>query len=119
VGAAVYLLRWHPDVLVFLHAHERALATRHVWLFESGPLDDLPETRVRELPSPVAVLADRILIRGHVTFGGCLRPETEGVLEQLMAVGGLVGDYREWDRVRAWAGDIALEIADGHRVVAV
>jgi menaquinone-dependent protoporphyrinogen oxidase len=119
VGAAVYLLRWHPDALAFLHAHERALASRHVWLFESGPLDDLPDTRVRELPGPVASLATRIAIRGHATFGGCLRPEADGVLEQLMAVGGLVGDYREWDRISAWAGEIALEIVQDHRAVAV
>lgn len=119
VGAAVYLLRWHLDALDFLHAHERALASRHVWLFESGPLDDLPGTRVRELPGPVASLATRIAIRSHVTFGGCLRPEADGVLEQLMAVGGLVGDYREWDRVRAWAEEIALEIVQDHRAVAV
>lgn len=123
VGAAVYLLRWHPDVLAFLHAHERALAARHVWLFESGPLDHRPETRVRELPVPVVALAGRMAIRGHVTFGGCLRPEEEGVLEQLMEAGGLVGDYREWDRIRAWtheiADEIALEVAASRRVVAV
>jgi menaquinone-dependent protoporphyrinogen oxidase len=119
LGAAVYLLRWHPDVLDFLHAHERALASRPVWLFESGPLDDLPETRVRTLPGPVAGLAMRIAIRGHETFGGCLRPDAGGVLEQLMAVGGLVGDYREWDRIRAWADGIADEIAAGHRAVPV
>ena len=119
MGAAVYLLRWHPDVITFLHAHERALASRHVWLFESGPLDDRPETRVRELPGPVAALADRIMIRDHVTFGGRLRPGSEGVLEQLMTMGGLVGDYREWDRIRAWAVAVALEIANESRAVAV
>ena len=90
-----------------------------MWLFESGPLDDRPETRVRELPGPVVALADRISIRGHVTFGGCLRPEADGVLEQLMAVGGLVGDYREWDRIRAWADEIADRDRRGHRAVAV
>jgi menaquinone-dependent protoporphyrinogen oxidase len=123
VGAAVYLLRWHPEVIAFLHAHERALAARHVWLFESGPLDDRPETRVRDLPAPVACVTGRIEIRGNVTFGGCLRPSAVGTLEQLMAAGGLVGDYREWDRIRAWADEIAdeiaLEVAAGRRAVAV
>jgi menaquinone-dependent protoporphyrinogen oxidase len=117
VGASVYLLRWHPDVLAFLHAHERALGSRHVWLFESGPLDDRPETRVRALPGPVAALASRIAIRDHATFGGRLRPDADGVLEQLMSVGGLVGDYREWDRIRTWAEGISLEIAHGHPTV--
>lgn len=119
VGAAVYLLRWHADVVVFLNAHERALALRHVWLFESGPLDDRPETRLHALPGPIAALAERIAIRGHVTFGGCLQPAAEGVLEELMTMGGLVGDYREWDRIRAWADAVAVEIVAGDRAVAV
>jgi menaquinone-dependent protoporphyrinogen oxidase len=66
---------------------------------------------VRELPGPAAGLADRIVIHSHVTFGGCLRPGTDGALEQLMTVNGLVGDYREWDRIGAWADEIADEIA--------
>jgi len=109
-GAAIYLLRWHPDLVAFLRAHERALATRAVWLFESGPLDHRPETRLRDLPAPVAAVADRIAVRGHATFGGCLRPSADGVLEQLMAAGGLAGDYREWDRIRAWASEIACDV---------
>lgn len=112
-GAAVYLLRWHPDVVDFLRAHERALTTRSVWLFESGPLDDRPETRERELPTPISAIADRIAIRGHVTFGGCLLPSADGVLEQLMTMGGLAGDHREWDRIRRWAETIASEMRAG------
>ena len=107
VGSAVYLLRWHPDVVAFLGAHERALAARVVWLFESGPLDDRPETRRRDLPPRVAAIADRTGIRGRVTFGGRLRPSAEGVLEQLMTAGGLARDYREWDLIRAWSRQIA------------
>ena len=111
VGAAVYMLRWHQGPIDFLHAHERALAARSVWLFESGPLDSLPETRVRPLPVPVAAIAGRIGIREHVTFGGRLEGCAADALESFMALGGLSGDYREWDRIRQWAGSIADVIA--------
>ncbi|MCU0504286.1 MAG: flavodoxin domain-containing protein [Chloroflexi bacterium] len=110
VGSCVYMLRWHADVLAFLHAHERALATRDVWLFQSGPLDDLPETRDRPLAGPVQQVADRIGIREHVIFGGRLCDGAAGALESLFSLGGLAGDHREWPRIDAWADAVAEQI---------
>ena len=110
VGSCVYMLRWHPDVLAFLHAHERALASRDVWLFQSGPLDDLPETRDRPLAVPVQQVADRIGIREHVIFGGRLCDGAAGALECLFSLGGLAGEHREWPRIVAWADGVAERI---------
>ncbi len=109
-GSCVYMLRWHPEMVDLLHAHERALSTRDVWLFQSGPLDDMPETRERPLPVPVQTIADRIGIRGYVIFGGRMEAGAAGVLENLFSVGGLGGDFREWPRIRAWADAVAGEI---------
>jgi menaquinone-dependent protoporphyrinogen oxidase len=111
VGSALYLLRWHLDALEFLHAHDRALTSRDVWLFDSGPLDDSAATRPAVLPAPVQALADRIGIRGHVTFGGRFDPETAGVVEHLIAMSGAAGDFRDFDRIRAWARDASTQIA--------
>jgi len=111
VGSCVYMLRWHPDVVAFLHAHERALASRDVWLFQSGPLDDLPETRDRPLSVPIQEIADRIRIRDHVIFGGRLGDGAAGALENLFSLGGLAGDHREWPRILAWADGVAGEVA--------
>jgi menaquinone-dependent protoporphyrinogen oxidase len=111
VGSCVYMLRWHPDVLAFLHAHERALASRDVWLFQSGPLDDLTETRDRPLSVPVADIADRIGVRDHVIFGGRLCDGAAGALESLFSLGGLAGDHREWPRILAWADAVAEQVA--------
>ncbi len=110
VGSALYLLRWHLDAVAFLHAHERALASRDVWLFDSGPLDHSAATRPAVLPGPVQTLADRIGIRGHVTFGGRFDPETAGVVEHLITLSGAAGDFRDPDRIRAWAREVAAQV---------
>ena len=110
VGSCVYMLRWHADVVGLLHAHERALASRDVWLFQSGPLDDLPENRDRPLSVPVQAIADRIGIREHVIFGGRLGAGAAGALESLFSLGGLAGDHREWPRIGAWADAVADDI---------
>lgn len=112
VGSALYLLRWHLDAVAFLHAHERALAVRDVWLFDGGPLDDSASTRPSVLPGPVQVLTDRIGIRGHVTFGGRFDPETAGVVEHLIAMSGVAGDFRDFDRIAAWAREIAAYLRE-------
>ncbi len=114
IGSCVYLLRWHPDVLELLHAHERALAARDVWLFQSGPLDDDPASRDRPLALPVQTLAERIGIVEYVIFGGNLAAGDAGVLESLFELGGLGGDHREWPRILAWADAIADRI-EAHR----
>ncbi len=117
VGSCVYMLRWHPDVVAFLHAHERALATRDVWLFQSGPLDDLAETRDRPLSVPIQQIADRIRIREHVIFGGRLADGAAGALESLFSLGGLAGDHREWPRILAWTDGVAAQVAQRRAVL--
>ena len=51
--------------------------------------------------------------RGHVTFGGRLTEEARGWLgfvARRMAHEGHGGDFRNPERIRAWARDIAEEI---------
>jgi hypothetical protein len=90
--------------------HLAALRRVPVWLFSSGPLDDsadrgnIPPTR------QVAVLAERIGAKGHATFGGRLERNATGFPASAMAkTSG--GDWRNPDRIRAWATTIATELA--------
>lgn len=118
LGGAVYAAGWHPDARQFAHRFSGHLAQRPVWLFSSGPLDasadeaDLP-------PTPQAVVAMRALrARGHVTFGGRLSEEARGWLgfvARRMASEGHGGDFRNPQRVRAWARGIAAEITSAGR----
>lgn len=113
VGGALYVNRWHRDARRFVRANAAALAQRPVWLFSSGPLDDeanretIPPTRM------VGALAERVHARGHATFGGRLRADAQGVLAAAMAKDH-AGDWRDPDRIAAWARQIAGELRGAH-----
>jgi menaquinone-dependent protoporphyrinogen oxidase len=87
-------------------------------LFSSGPLDhtaddtDLP-------PNHQAEVAMQLLqAREHVTFGGRLTAEAHGWLgfvARRMEREGHAGDFRNPQRIRAWARGIAAEITSARR----
>jgi menaquinone-dependent protoporphyrinogen oxidase len=87
-------------------------------LFSSGPLDATADEQ--DLP-PVPQVADAMRAlhaRGHITFGGRLSVETRGWLgfvARRMERDGHGGDFRNPQRVRAWARGIATEIRQGIR----
>ncbi|HEU4421703.1 MAG TPA: flavodoxin domain-containing protein [Pilimelia sp.] len=113
LGGAMYAAGWHVEARKFAKRFGLAFAGRPVWLFSSGPLDhsadevDLP-------PSPYAKTAmHELRARGHVTFGGRLSDDARGwlgLVARRMAREGHSGDFRNPDRVRAWARDIAAHI---------
>ena len=46
-----------------------------------------------------------------MTFGGRLiRSEATGPISRWMATGSLAGDFRDWARIRAWAGERADDL---------
>jgi menaquinone-dependent protoporphyrinogen oxidase len=113
LGGSMYAAGWHTDARAFAQRFAAQLAGRPVWLFSSGPLDqsadegDLP-------PVPQVEAAMRALhARGHVTFGGRLTEEARGWLGFLahrMAGEGHTGDFRNPERIRAWARSISREV---------
>jgi menaquinone-dependent protoporphyrinogen oxidase len=66
------------------------------------------------VPAPKAV--ERVTARhglfGPVTFGGRLDIDHAigPVSRWMSAEGPLSGDFRDWDRIRAWASDIAHQL---------
>lgn len=111
LGSAVYLGRWRSEAVAFLRRFGAELATRPTWLFQSGPLDDSAEHTSPSLPSRIATRAERIGCRGFVTFGGCIDPDhAKGFMAKRMVDGGFGKDFRDFDRVRAWADAIATEL---------
>jgi menaquinone-dependent protoporphyrinogen oxidase len=114
LGGAMYAAGWHHDARQFAHRFAGRPPHQPLWLFSSGPLDrsaeesDLP-------PVPQVAEAMRTLhARGHITFGGRLSTEARdwlGFVARHMAREGRDGDFRNPQRVRAWARGIAPEIA--------
>ena len=91
--------------------HLEALRARPVWLFSSGPLD----RRLAAADLPIAPQARqvtaRINPRGHRTFGGRLDTDSPGVEPQVLLTHPL-GDFRDWDVIRAWAASVAEELLE-------
>lgn len=109
VGGALYANRWHADARRYVERYARELSRVPTWLFSSGPLDDAAERMVPDPPRPVQALAARIGAQGHVTFGGRLAADASGFMVGAMAKK-LHGDWRNPERIRAWARQIAAAL---------
>jgi menaquinone-dependent protoporphyrinogen oxidase len=113
LGSGVYMGRWLESAKRFIQANGRALATRPVWLFSSGPLGDPPKPV--EEPADVLGFIETTHARDHRVFPGVLDKGNLGLGERTIvaAVRAPAGDYRPWDEVRTWALGIAREL--GHQ----
>ncbi|HSU32119.1 MAG TPA: flavodoxin domain-containing protein [Bryobacteraceae bacterium] len=109
VGGALYGNRWPRKLRSFVNHHLSQLRKVPVWFFSSGPLDECADREPIPATRPVAILAERIGAKGHVTFGGRLEPSAKGFPASAMAKTHS-GDWRNPDRIRAWAANVAIEI---------
>lgn len=106
IGGALYANRWPKDVRRFVARRERELLRVPVWFFSSGPLDcSADETNIAP-PKQVEILMERVGAQSHVTFGGKLDENARGFPASAMAKT-RAGDFRNLDRVRAWARELA------------
>jgi menaquinone-dependent protoporphyrinogen oxidase len=106
VGGAVYANRWHREARRFVEHHEHALRRVPVWLFSSGPLDASAERGELPPPRQVRALMDRVGALGHATFGGRLEATAHGPIAGSLARKH-AGDWRNTDRIRAWADELS------------
>jgi menaquinone-dependent protoporphyrinogen oxidase len=111
LGSAVYAGHWLDHAREYAATHADALRTRPVWLFSSGPIGEPPFPP--DEPYDVAPLVHLIGARGHTVFPGRLDKDRLSFGERAMvtAMRAPVGDFRDWDAVRAWATGIARQIA--------
>jgi menaquinone-dependent protoporphyrinogen oxidase len=108
LGTAVYAGRWRPEAARFLKRNIAELTKRSVWLFENGWIGKRPQ-------DPTATSGGRrralqIGAASPTVFGGRLDPaEATGPIDRMVAKGQL-GDFRNWDEIRAWAATIAAAV---------
>jgi menaquinone-dependent protoporphyrinogen oxidase len=110
VGSAVYAGRWREPARDWVGAHAAALRDRPVWLFSSGPIGSPPFPP--DEPHDVHPLTQLVGARGHQVFAGRLDKDLLSFGERAMvtAMRAPLGDFRDWDAVRAWAGEIGRDL---------
>jgi menaquinone-dependent protoporphyrinogen oxidase len=112
IGSAIYTRRWLKAATKYLKRNAPRLERHRTWLFHSGPCGE--GARDEQVPAPKAAerVIGRFALSAPVTFGGRLDVEhAVGPLSRWMgAEGPLSGDFRDWDRIRAWAKDIARQL---------
>jgi menaquinone-dependent protoporphyrinogen oxidase len=110
LGGALYAGRWHRDARGFARRYATALQGRPVWVFSSGPLDNSAEARDIPAVAQAARAGRQLNARQHVTFGGRLGEDARGFLARSMVRGGRGGDFRNPERIAAWAREIATAL---------
>lgn len=111
IGSGVYIGHWLDVAKALVERVGEELATKPVWLFSSGPVGDPPKPE--EDPADLPELMAATGARGHRLFAGLVDKSRLGLGEKviLKAVRAPEGDYRPWDEIRAWADEIAAELA--------
>jgi menaquinone-dependent protoporphyrinogen oxidase len=113
LGSAVYAGRWQKSARELAETHGDFLVKRPVWLFSSGPVGDPPKPE--EDPVDVAQITAIVGAREHRAFAGRIDKSRLGLAEKAIVKALKVpeGDWRDFDAVAAWAGEIADSLGFG------
>lgn len=119
IGSGVYAGHWLPGSRQLVEKNAAALVEMPVWLFSSGPVGDPPKPE--EDPVDVVGLISMVSPVDHRVFAGRIDPEKLGFAERaiIKALRAPVGDYRDWDTITAWAGEIALSLGSPFPAAAI
>lgn len=114
LGSAIYTSRWRSQALRVLDLivdQRNETAPTPTWLFHSGPCGENAAKMEVVAPKRVRRNAHKLGIAPPVTFGGRLESATaRGFIARKMAKGAMAGDYRDFDRIRTWADEIAEQL---------
>jgi menaquinone-dependent protoporphyrinogen oxidase len=115
LGSAVYIGRWRKEAAKFLADNEQALAHKDVWLFSSGPTGEGDPVELLDgwtLPPKVQEIATQLQVRDTAVFHGSLDVNKMNFAEKWVVntIKSDVGDFRDWEAIRAWAAAIAATL---------
>jgi len=119
VGAPVYSRRWLTAACRWVGRHERLLERRPVWFFALGiRVPDGPHASARHtlrLLRRLHQMAPTVVPRDVALFAGAVNPAIVGIREQLQLriFRPRTGDFRDWQRIRGWAGQVRDAILSG------
>ncbi|MGW1246201.1 flavodoxin domain-containing protein [Streptomyces sp. NPDC002535] len=110
LGGALYAGHWTGKARRCARRNADQLRQRPLWLFSSGPVDSSADKRDIPPVRGVARRMKRLGAREHMTFGGALTAETSDPVARHMVERGGGGDFRNPERIRAWAHHIGTDL---------
>jgi len=110
LGSAVYAGHWTPSAVELAERVAEQRENLATWMFSSGPIGNPPKPE--EDPVDIAELFETTGARAHQMFSGKIDKSKLGFGEKaiLIAVRAPEGDFRDWDEIAAWAGEIADQL---------
>jgi menaquinone-dependent protoporphyrinogen oxidase len=120
-GSPVFNQRWMPEGDEFVRRNVGALATRPVWLFSVGTFGDrkrLIGPLMKREPKDIRALQQAIRPRDYRVFAGVIDRHQWPFFSRLFyyALGGRLGDNRDWRDIDAWAEAIEKSLATPSRL---
>jgi menaquinone-dependent protoporphyrinogen oxidase len=111
-GSPVFDQAWMPAGEEFVRLNAGELAARPVWLFSVGSFGDGKHVigpLMRREPRGIARILETVRPRGYRVFAGVIDRHQWPFLSRLFyyALGGRLGDNRDWPEIEAWADEIA------------
>lgn len=111
LGSAIYDRSWLPEAEALVRRNLGSLAGRPVWFFSVGSFPDTHRVMGRLMkrsPRGIGAVVDAVRPRGYRVFGGVIRHGQWPWFSRLLlrALGGHLGDNRDWDAIDAWACEI-------------
>lgn len=106
LGSAVYMTQWMEPARNFVQRFRQTLREIPLWTFSCG-LAGVPRGNVQD-PRRVGPVLLSVNPIDHEVFKGRLDHGKLSLRERTVARLGHApeGDYREWDKIRAWAKEI-------------
>lgn len=107
LGSAVYAGHWVPAAKELANLVAAGDPRPATWIFSSGPVGDPPKPE--EDPVDVAEVFKATEAREHRVFAGKIDKSKLNFGEKAMVVAFRApeGDFRDWDEIESWAGEIA------------
>ena len=115
LGSSIYIGAWRKELVKFLNDNEKWLADHPLWLFSSGPMgpgDPVELLKGWKSPKKLQPLLDRIKPRDVAVFHGAVDTQKMNAFEKwaIKNIKAPTGDFRDWDKISAWARGIADQL---------
>jgi len=115
VGSAIRMGKLLPEAVEFVEAHRDLLSRMPVVYFVAClTMEDDTEENRRTVSAYLNPLREMVQPVGEGLFAGALDYGKISLPEQLImrAIGSAEGDFRDWDAIRGWAGDLSPALLD-------